>query len=376
MNSSTNCARGTRFGRPSQHRPVVALGDRRLDDHPQLAVVRSASHWRAISRVSSRPEHRHRARVGGERLPQQHRHRRPRSPAIRSRGARARTASIAAHERVAGEQRERGIDRQQPAPEEARLQAQVEEQRDGEDRAAARAVRGRAARAAPRPRRPRRRRPAEPPDQAVEVVERPGVLLLAELVLVAGQLGLAAQLVQRGLEVDEEVRVRDEEGEQRAAARARARRGRRPAARHASRAASSGSSSASAGREQHEPGGVLEADRQPCRDARRSAPLQPARLVHADREQQRRGRPAPAFRRRSPRCARTRPAGTRSRGSRRRRARCGGSTAGGRRSRRRATPARHSTAASPRESSKIHRRCCDSRSRIFSPPPNGSDATR
>ena len=52
-----------------------------------------------------------------------------------------------------------------------------------------------------------------PPGQAVEVIEEPGVVLLAELVLVAGQLGLAAQLVQGGLEVEEEVRVGDEEGE-------------------------------------------------------------------------------------------------------------------------------------------------------------------
>ena len=232
-------------------------------------------------------EHGHRARVGGERLPQQQHEPRPRAPATPG-AARARgRASSACDEPVAGEQRERRVDRQQPAAEEARLHAQVEEQRDREDqqdrqphtvppseqhRPAGRGGRGDV---------------AEPPQQAVEVVERAGVLLLAELVLAAGQLGLPAQLVQRGVEVEEEVRVGDEERREGAGARARARRSRPPAARPRRAAASSGSASASAGREQHEPGRVLEADREAGGDARPEAGAPGgARLVHPGREQQ------------------------------------------------------------------------------------------
>ena len=133
MNSLTNCARVALLRPAVADGPVVALGHGGLDDDPQLARV-----------VLGEPLAGDRARVARSRAPPSSARRRRaaataaaprrrRPPATASRGARARTASSAADERVAREQREHRVDRQQPAAEEARLHAQVQEQRDRED---------------------------------------------------------------------------------------------------------------------------------------------------------------------------------------------------------------------------------------------------
>ena len=162
-------------GLPSTHRPVEALRHRGLDHRPQLrrggGRRATRGRWRACPRGRARPSSARRRPAAARAATA---HVTASAGTSQPRGALAQRLR-AAGDRVAREQRERRVDGQQPAAEEAALEAQVEEQRDREDEQQRGAARGRAGPAAPRrrarppPRRSRGPRAASPGSRATPV---------------------------------------------------------------------------------------------------------------------------------------------------------------------------------------------------------------
>ena len=208
----------------------------------------------------------------------------PASATARATG-RPRTSSEARTSATAPSIASTGIGGQQPAPEVARLHAQVDEQRQRH-----RHQHQPAHQAAPElerplpPRRRDRRRPAEAPGQALEVVAH-AAGLLARLGLVGRHLGLAAQVVPEAVEVGEEIRV--ERGEQH-------QRGQHAAAQQQERPAAVGPQPRRRGdpeRQQRQPRRVLEGQREPGARAGQQVVAPAAGLGHAYRAPQRQRHP-------------------------------------------------------------------------------------
>ena len=204
-------------GQPRRRRSLrvrakVAAGHGRLDRHPELrreVLVEKVA--RLVERVLA-PERAGAANVGQQRLGEHHRGQRRRGE--RSKRSALRQQVGRTRDRVGREQRERGVGGQQPAPEVARLNREVGEQRERQrhederpDAVAPQQQNGSGERR-------REAGPAEPPGEAVEVVAEPA-RLLAGLGVVGRDVGLVAQVAPPIPERREQVGIERHERDQR-----------------------------------------------------------------------------------------------------------------------------------------------------------------